>query len=289
MTYNIAFLSLADPGDFFIYDDLTIPFFKTHGIHVETIPWSSINTDWAAYDMVIVRSTWDYQNHPDAFMDTLGRIATVTRLENAYTTIEMNLQKTYLKMLEQQGVPIVPTRFYENFKGGELSSAADAFDVDEVVIKPVISANADDTFRIKREDFQIHETDFMQRFNKRACLIQPFLPTILDPGEYSVFLFNGDVSHAILKTPKSGDFRVQEEHGGQLQSVEINRDLVDPARAAVKGIHPLPLYARVDLIRHRHQFVVMEVELIEPSLYFNMDLESPRRFVDAVRTRLTSH
>ena len=102
---------------------------------------------------------------------------------------------------------------------------------------------------------------------------------ITQEGEFSVFFFGDTYSHTILKTPKANDFRVQEEHGGKLTLVDPEDDLLDVARQTRDMIHPEPLYTRADYVRTSHNtHALMELELIEPSLYFNMDQESPKRF-----------
>jgi len=120
-------------------------------------------------------------------------------------------------------------------------------------------------------------------FAERAFLVQPFMPSVVEEGEYSLFYFNGEYSHTILKTPKPADFRVQEEHGGIIKPMEPSAALRSAGRSVFDLIRPAPLYARVDLVRDgRGEFLVMELELIEPALYFRMDADSPRRFAAAL-------
>ena len=120
-------------------------------------------------------------------------------------------------------------------------------------------------------------------------LLQPFMDAIIDEGEYSLFYFNGTLSNCILKTPKNNDFRVQEEHGGQLKLVnEPDTLLVECGNQCLDVIDEQLLYARLDFVRYQDSFALMEAELIEPSLYFNMDPESPERFARAFNNFVTS-
>lgn len=107
---------------------------------------------------------------------------------------------------------------------------------------------------------------------------------IIKEGEFSLFFFGETYSHTILKTPKPSDFRVQEEHGGRLKLVKNpEENLMNSARKLLEKIDPLPLYSRMDYVRtNNHLFALMEIELIEPSLYFNMDPFSPKRFASVL-------
>lgn len=121
-------------------------------------------------------------------------------------------------------------------------------------------------------------------------MVQPFVSEILNNGEYSLFYFNGEYSHAILKTPKQDNFRVQEEYGGRLTSVQPDQTLVDAANKCIQAIgnlQTMPLYARLDLVKFTTGYCIMEAELIEHSLYFNMDETSLKSFAHAVLARLT--
>jgi hypothetical protein len=113
-------------------------------------------------------------------------------------------------------------------------------------------------------------------------MIQPFEPAIVSEGEFSLLYFNGEFSHGILKVPKRGDFRVQEEHGSEIRSITPEPALLAAGNAAIRAIGKKLLYARADLVRHGNEFRVMELELVEPALYLRMDPGAPDRFADAV-------
>jgi glutathione synthase/RimK-type ligase-like ATP-grasp enzyme len=268
-----------------IYDHLLHEPFRKRGFQVEEIPWDAPGVDWSHYHSVIIRSPWDYQQKPTAFLQTLQQIHEATRLENTLETVQWNIHKKYLADLEQRGVAIVPTIFLNTTGNASLQTAMNTLGGEAFVIKPAISANADDTFVISTgTGLTAHQK---QRLTGRDLLLQPFLPAIQTEGEYSLFFFGDVLSHTILKTPESGDFRVQEEHGGRLSRVENPEPaLLEAAWKCWKAIAPVPLYGRVDLVRDKGQFLLMEVELIEPSLYFILDDASPERFADAFVRRL---
>ncbi|MDX1571567.1 MAG: hypothetical protein R3200_13885, partial [Xanthomonadales bacterium] len=112
-------------------------------------------------------------------------------------------------------------------------------------------------------------------------MAQPFLEQICTEGEYSLFLFGGELSHAVRKVPKAMDFRVQEEHGARILAVTPEADLVEACERVMTALGSAPLYARVDLVRGEASPLLMELELIEPSLYFDFDPDSPQRFAEA--------
>ncbi|MFT5677314.1 MAG: glutathione synthase/RimK-type ligase-like ATP-grasp enzyme, partial [Paraglaciecola sp.] len=233
------------------------------------------------YDVVVVRSTWDYQSDPQAFLKCLEQINAATCLHNSLKLVKWNLSKDYLKDIENQGITIVPTRWFDAFDLAEVADSFEHFNTEQLVIKPLISANADHTYRLTRE-LLLNQTDSLQMtFTDRPFMVQPFLNNIIEEGEYSLFYFAGHYSHCILKMPKEDDFRVQEEHGGQLKLVDASDEMLTQARHTLASLPDEALYARIDLVRYEQEFAVMEVELIEPSLYFNMDANSPQRFADA--------
>jgi glutathione synthase/RimK-type ligase-like ATP-grasp enzyme len=120
-------------------------------------------------------------------------------------------------------------------------------------------------------------------------MVQPFLKNIIDEGEYSLSFFDGKFSHSVLKKPKEKDFRVQEEHGGNIQPIKISPELMLIAENIIKKLSTIPLYGRVDLVRTKqNEFALMELELIEPSLYLNKDEQSPTRFVKAFEEKIRS-
>ncbi|MBT8075823.1 MAG: hypothetical protein KJN61_05090, partial [Gammaproteobacteria bacterium] len=120
-------------------------------------------------------------------------------------------------------------------------------------------------------------------FAERAFMVQPFIENIRSEGEFSLFYIDGELSHAIQKIPKSGDFRVQEEHGASIVRVKPGENLRAVADAVLRLVEPAPVYARVDFVRATgDQFLLMELELIEPSMYLRMDESAARRFASAL-------
>lgn len=270
---------MDDLGDYVSDDELAIPALNALGWRVDTVSWRDTVVDWNDFEAVIIRTPWDYQRDPQAFLQILENIeASSARLENSLDIVRWNLKKTYLRDLEEKGINIVPTIWHEKgINSAEFDTWVEKLDTDELIIKPVVSATAEFTYRLREFD-----PELVPIFCAREYMVQPFMPHIVSEGEYSLFYFGGEYSHTILKTPKSRDFRVQEEHGGIITAVEPTAKLVETAWRVLRSIPGTPLYARIDLVRDAiDDFALMELELIEPALYFRMDKDSPGRFASA--------
>ncbi|MDZ7693576.1 MAG: hypothetical protein U5K69_21070 [Balneolaceae bacterium] len=269
--------------DFEHYDYMLYEPLADLGWEVEEVSWRKKQVDWNQFEAVIIRTPWDYQKDPEQFMRVLQVIDRSTaRLENALELIEWNINKTYLQDLQNRGIRIVPTEWgahKDQVSKDRLLAYFNHFETDEIVIKPTISAGADDTYRLTKEE-AINKIDELKSvFKTRSFMVQPLMNYVLDEGEFSLIYFGEQYSHTLLKTPKQSDFRVQEEHGGILKTVEPEKQLLSTAEQVLSTLTPLPLYSRVDSVRDESGgFSLMELELIEPSLYFNMDDESPARF-----------
>lgn len=283
-----------DHLDNFVCDDvLAHQPLARRGWQVREIPWRS-KIDWNQFDLVVIRSTWDYQNDAAAFLGVLEAIdRSQALLQNSLEVVRWNLRKTYLRDLGERGADIVPTCWIPGLdeQGIErLQQLFHEFGVPELIVKPEIGANADHAYRLTPPTLRRLIPDLQKIYANRSLLAQPFLHTVLEEGEFSLFYFLGELSHAILKTPKSGDFRVQEEHGGLIQATPPVPALAEAGRRALDALpFEPPLYARVDLIRDLDDvFRVMELELIEPALYFRMDSGAADRFAEAVGSMFTS-
>lgn len=282
----IAFLTLAEQGDFVIDDELAVAPLAERGIAVETVPWNRHAADWGRYDLVVVRSTWDYQHHAEQFLATLDAIESVTRLHNSAAIARWNMAKTYLKELAAKGVATVPTIWRDGLARGGLLTLFDELGSRDAVIKPVMSGNAEGAWRLDREHAHDLAGVIEAYFHKRPLMMQAFEPAIIGEGEFSLMYFNGEFSHAIRKVPKAGDFRVQEEHGAEIIAVKPERALRETADAAMTAVGERLLYGRADLVRHGDGFRLMELELVEPALYFRMEPGAAARFAEAVAALL---
>ncbi|MEL6198949.1 MAG: hypothetical protein AAFR09_01955 [Pseudomonadota bacterium] len=278
---RVVFLSQDSMDGYVCDDDVAVPACAELGIEIETLSWRA-DVDWSDYDAVIVRSTWDYQRHAEAFLDALARIEGATQLANARELMRWNLDKRYLAELQKRGVPIVPTEFGQGMTAEALDARL-AATTSECVIKPAVSAGAERTYRVSPDAPAEHRARIVAGHAGSVWMWQPFLPQIVDPGEYSLFYFNGVFSHAIIKTPKPGDFRVQEEFGGDIRLIDAPEAMCAAADRVMASLETDTLYARVDLVDDgAGGYWLIELELIEPSLYLRKDPGAPARFAQAV-------
>jgi hypothetical protein len=272
-----AFLTLADRGSFVMDDALAIAELDRRGWQVDEIPWTQ-EADWSRYACAIVRTTWDYQSDCPGFLATLERIAAATALWNPLAIIRWNIEKTYLGELAARGVTTVPTVFG---RGSPLEALAAR--PGRHVLKPVVSANADHTYVVDGAEPDSWPRHLAATFAARPWMLQPFVDSIVADGEHSLFYFAHRYSHAVVKRPRAGDFRVQEEHGGDIAAAEPAADLRAAADAVLAALPRPLLQARVDLVRlDDGRPALMEVELIEPSLYFRKDAGAAARFAGAL-------
>ena len=234
---NCAFLTLDERGDFVIDDEHAIEPLAEIGWCVSTVSWRQTQIPWSDFDAVIIRSTWDYWNDVPAFLGILAQIDRETRLANPLDLVQWNLAKTYLVDLEGKGVGIVPTLWPDAVLEGSFPAFFKALDCDELVIKPVVGANGEDAFRVSRRESKQRLGRVAGRFRKRSAMVQRFMPYILSEGEYSLFFFNGEFSHAILKKPAGSEFRSQEERGADIKAVVPGEKLMSGMEPELEIIH----------------------------------------------------
>jgi glutathione synthase/RimK-type ligase-like ATP-grasp enzyme len=281
-----AFLTMDNLDGFVSDDALAYGPLRRLGWDVEAVPWRRPAVAWGAFDAVVIRSTWDYQHDPEAFLAVLEQVArSGTRLENPLGLVRWNMNKAYLGDLGRRGVPVVPTAWGHDLGPVDEGAILGRLGTDEVVLKPVVGASGEHTYRLARGSAGWAEA--AAAFARRAYLAQPFVRSVVEEGEYSLFYFAGALSHAVLKEPAAGDFRVQEEHGGVIRALAPSGGLAAAGARALAAVGQAPLYARVDLVRlGGGGYALMELELIEPSLYLRMDAGAPERFARALARHL---
>lgn len=268
-------------------DRLLIEPLASRGIEAVPLVWS--DPGWRASDCsaLVLRSTWDYVQRLDEFILWLKAVQGAgVRLMNPAAIARWNLDKCYLLELEARGVPIIPTALVQ--RGARIDLAAILRDRgwNEALVKPTVSANALGTWRVNGGTAGAIQEELGAVLERSGVLIQPFQEAILRQGELSFVFFNRRFSHALRKHPATGDFRVQVEHGGKVVlEPEPSSALLAQAEAVLGAVDGDLTYARVDGVVAGDRFLLMELELAEPSLYLGFHPPSVDVFADAIAER----
>jgi glutathione synthase/RimK-type ligase-like ATP-grasp enzyme len=280
---HIAFVTYTAIPDLSADDQLGVAALQQLGARVESVVWDAPNVQWKSFDAIVVRSCWDYHLRPREFR---GWIDAVERagapVWNPPAMLRWNMEKTYLRDLEARGVPIVPTRWLDRGDARTLRSVLVEEGWSDAVVKPVLSASAFQTWRTSEAGGARDEQRFRALLVRGGVMVQPFLSEVREMGEWSFLFFRGSFSHAVLKRPTGEDFRVQESFGGIARAQRPSAALLAEAKAVVDAVPSPWLYARVDGCVVDGHFQLMELEMLEPSLYLGSDRRAPVRFAQAV-------
>ena len=283
MAKPIAFATDAEWPQLTPDDQLAQAALAQLGVEAAPALWDA-QLDWAQFQAVFIRSTWDYHVRPDEFTAWLARLeALQVPVWNPPAVIGWNMNKAYLVELERKGVRIVPSVWIEQGDTPSFQDVAGERSSPRLVLKPLVSANAYNTWVIE------NEADWQEKLaaihKDSAAVAQEFMPEVQSEGEWSLLFFDGEFSHAVLKTPKAGDFRTQMNYGAVSRLASPDAALVAQARAVLDAVEPV-LYARVDGVVRGGQLYLMELELIEPHLFLEYGPGAPQRFARAVQSRL---
>lgn len=279
---HICFLTCRNLDGFVVDDHHLKLEFEKRGDKVSEVPWDETQVDWSQFDVVLIRTTWDYSERLPEFIEAMEKIEeSGTKLLNSLNIIKWNGRKSYLQLLNDEGVEIIPTFFHQGVTKGLLNDAFAVFESEKLVVKPLVGAGSARTFVVEREIETSELTRIQDEIGDDEVMVQPFINEIVSLGEVSLHFFNGELSHTIRKTPKKGDFRVQEEFGGLIELIDPPDSTLEIAKHALSLIPEKTLYARVDLVTDGKRWMLIELELIEPALYFRMDPKSPARFIEA--------
>jgi glutathione synthase/RimK-type ligase-like ATP-grasp enzyme len=245
------------------------PIAARHGLDVIPKIWNDPAVNWQDFDMVLLRSTWDYYMRPGEFLAWLDDLP--VPVWNPPELVRWNYHKKYLLELAANGFKVVPTHLIDRGSSADLASILRENDWQEAVIKPAIANSAFNTFRVDAQNLAFVQTQLTQSLPRMDMLIQPFVPHITS-GEWSLIFFRealGDIrfSHAVLKLPAEGDMRVQAEFGGQTFAQKPPASLVHDAHKLLESVRYPWLYARVDGVAADERLLLMELELIEPEIF----------------------
>jgi glutathione synthase/RimK-type ligase-like ATP-grasp enzyme len=284
---RVALATCLALPDLDVEDAPLVPALRALGIEGVPLVWNDPAVDWAHWDLVVVRTTWDYPNKIDAFLAWADRVSAVRTLWNPASMLRWNTDKRYLADLAERGVPIVPTRWLERGASHDLAALLAAEGWREAVLKPVVSAGARRTRLVAPGTLAEGQRFLSEQLTQRAMMVQPYVTTVSTAGELSLLYFNGQFSHAVRKIPAAGDFRVQTEHGGRVVPVTPDAGELAAGQRVLDALGEETLYARVDLLptadgEHR----LLELEVTEPSMFLTWDASAPGRFAAAIAARL---
>ncbi|WP_093167628.1 ATP-grasp domain-containing protein [Sinosporangium album] len=274
MGISVAYATWAGPQEHDDEREIVLAAWRQVGIAGRAVRWDDPDADWAAFDAVVIRSTWDYVLRRDEFTAWAHQVAAATRLFNPAEVIERNTDKSYLRDVP---IPIVPTHWGD----GDLPEWA------EYVVKPSISAGARDTIRTAdRERALAHAASL--RAAGRVPMIQPYLDMVETEGETSLLYFGGRFSHAVRRNPMlAGRATAADADNVRATVREPDADQRDMAETLLASLPEGVLYARVDLVRLADGTpALIELELTEPYLYLSFAPDSPAALANALRERL---
>ena len=281
---TIGFATCREQPNLQASDKIVADVLQGHGVGVIAAPWNGPFDPFEEADLIVVRSTWDYAATPGAFLEWLVRLRACSKVFNDPALMMWNMSKRYMARLREGGVPIVPTRFCAPHPR-DILAALDDLGLDEGIVKPVYGAGGSGLSIIRRDD-----ADGLRRavsMLNASAMVQPKLDEITSVGETSFVFIDGIFSHAVLKSPPEGRILCQEEHGGASNLVHLDAETIDMAQSVLDRLPELPLYVRVDAIVTPARFLIMEVEAIEPELFFNLAPEQAHVFAKVLLGRLS--
>jgi hypothetical protein len=284
---SIAFVTSIQYPRLTADDRLAVLELEQIGLPVTPAIWTDPTVDWAGFDLVVFRSMWDYHLHGQAFFRWLKHLEAVrANVWNPLPLARWNADKRYLRDLQERGIDIVPTLWFEQGDRPALVEIMEEQSWAEAVVKPALSSTAFRTWRVRRAEAHLHQAQFHALLEERPALLQEFQPAIIDEGEWSLIFLAGESSHTVLKNAVPGDFRVQEEFGGTTRRASPAHGTLELARRAIDAAASDWLYARVDGVQTAAGFRVMELEMLEPGLFLLEDPAASRRLARAIHELL---
>jgi hypothetical protein len=256
------------------------------GLRAEPAVWDDPSYPWSSCDAVLIRSCWDYHFKPEEFLRWVASLqAARVPVCNPAALIRWNTNKSYLRELEARGEAIVPTLWLEPGTTANWREQLHELGWKKAVIKPRISATAHRTQLIAADDADTAQNLFDELRDGVGVMVQKFMDSIVTEGEWSLIFFGDQFSHAVLKTPRTGDFRVQSDFGGTSRLADPPRSVLESATRTMHSVDS-SVYARLDGVVEEGRFLLMELELIEPALFLSAHPAAPSRFADAIARAL---
>jgi len=262
-------------SNIFKEDGLVQEALEAKGYKVGRKSWSDPTFDWSSTRYVLFRTTWDYFDRADEWKEWLASTAEKTQMINPHELVQWNMDKHYLKDLINQGINVPEIRYIEVGENIQLSDLVGEMQEEVAILKPCFSASARHTYKIVGRVSEELENTLQELIQVEAMMLQPFQHTVPEKGEVSMMVMGGTFTHAVLKKPKKGDFRVQDDFGGTVELYKPSGAEIAFAERCVQACPVPPTYARVDIIEDNDgELALIEMELIEPELWFRLKPEA---------------
>lgn len=287
---RIALATSQQLPDLWAGDRLFLDELRRRGFTASPLVWDDPLSQWDHWDVVVIRSCWDYHLKVDRFSAWLDLVAGHRRIViNPPALVRWNLHKGYLLDVAKAGGRIPPTTVVPRGAHGTLRDHLQREGWREAVIKPAISSTGHSTRLVRGEPTDADERAFAETLATGDLLAQAYVPEVRDRGEWSFVFFDGRYSHAALKRAAPGEFRVHIEWGGTVEDDPPPAALVEEAQVLMDALDLGATYARVDGTEVDGHLVVMELEVIEPELFFDRHPHAAARLADAVERVVQSH
>jgi len=266
---TIGFATCSQYSDLTADDRILATALEKRGVQVVPVVWSEAEPQSLSCDLLLVRSVWDYHLRPQDFMHWIDCMSERIPVVNPPGMIRWNMDKRYLREIARAGFDVPRTIFLDQGMDADLEEVMERGGIGRAVVKPVVSASAYETRRIVEVAAQDNEW-LNAMLKDRPMIVQEFITEIQSAGEWSLIFAGMKFTHAVRKAPKPGDFRVQEEHGGLHTLASPPPEALTMALKIMERFAPDAAYSRVDIVMRNDQPTLMELELIEPLLHFEM-------------------
>ena len=279
---DIALATYTQLPDLAADDALLIPALAERGLRARPVIWNDPGMDWSAPKVTVIRSTWDYHHQRAAFLAWAEGVTRLCDLWNPLELLRWNTHKFYLRELERQRIPIVPTLWLEQGTSTNLAASMEQHGWPKVVIKPAVSASAYATMLVTEEAVRAGQTHLDQLLVTDDMLLQPFLSTVTSSHERSLIFIDRICTHTIERGPA-----LNLDPDAQNRLIVAREDELLLARKILDLLPVSPLYARVDLIHDEADVLrLMELELVEPYLWLAHAPHSIQLFADALARKV---
>ncbi|PIY68794.1 hypothetical protein COY90_04040 [Candidatus Roizmanbacteria bacterium CG_4_10_14_0_8_um_filter_39_9] len=263
---NVALVTYLEQPALADSDELLVEPLKKQGITAVAAPWNDTTIDWKQFNLVILRSCWEYHRQLDTFLSWINNLEkNKVKMLNSPRIIRWNVNKKYLFDLQKKGVNIIPSVLVEKENISKLNSLI-PIEWSSLIIKPTVGASGFEIMKIERSELQNSLSRIESQISQNEFIVQPLIKEI-SSGEYSFIYIKDILGHVMLKTPAIGDFRTNYKFGGHDRVVYPKPVICRQVEDIIKKIDLPFLYARIDGIVVGGQFLLIELELIEPYLF----------------------